>query len=127
MPPDTKLDRAFELPIEVDSQRLLSLCAGKPEVLIECLELLIAEVASNRRQIDQALVSNDMRAMSIGVHSLRGSASLIGATRVRDLAAIIENEVEAGVVRPVAKQWQTLDRELDRCMASVQALLRMLR
>lgn len=123
---DEKLARVSDASPAIDSQRLLSLCAGKPDVLIQCLELLIAEVASNRLQVDQALAANDARALGVGVHNLRGSMSLIGAAQARDLAAAIENDVDAGDVRTVANQWQKLDRELNQCMANVRALLRAL-
>ncbi|MFZ0888845.1 MAG: Hpt domain-containing protein [Candidatus Binataceae bacterium] len=77
----------------IDSLRLEGV-----DFLREMVDLFKAEVPKGVRELGQALDGGDSARVTIIAHTLKGTAGIFGATRMRALAGSIERAARAGSV-----------------------------
>jgi CheY-like chemotaxis protein len=85
---------------------------GDPKLLLEVIDLFLAETPSAVNQLRAALRRPDWKAGQVIAHTLKGSASNLGADRLASLFREIEHQAKAGVVPQAAAKLQTVDQEL---------------
>jgi DNA-binding NarL/FixJ family response regulator len=94
--------------------------AGAPDFTRRLIDQFINEATARVRTLREAAGRADTPALNATAHSLKGSALIMGATRLAALCAQIEDQVAAAPARPVAA---ALIAEIDRELVSVQQAL----
>ncbi len=70
---------------------------GGENILKLLVDIFTAEEApSCLSHIEEAIQAGDATELAEGAHKLKGSAAQLGATRLRELCAILESEARAG-------------------------------
>jgi len=92
---------------------------GQPDPLSELLELFFRDAEPRLKQMELAVTSGDMPKLAAAAHTLKGSASNLGARRLSALCASLEKQGKAGDATGTA---ETL-AEAVAAFATVRALL----
>lgn len=77
---------------------------------IELLESFLSRVALEMDQIDDAVAVNDTDALCSRAHSVKGMAGNVGASRVADAAAVVEDAARDGQLERVPRAAAILRR-----------------
>jgi two-component system sensor histidine kinase/response regulator len=113
-------------PGRVQLDDLLAVCRAGDHINRELLkEMLALFIEDNRRRVDLAIAaadSGDRLELRSAVHAIKGSAALVGAAHLRDLASDIELRVVQGNVDNVAASTQSLRTEFDAVAATLRSL-----
>lgn len=113
-------------PGRVHLDDLLTVCRAGDHVNRELLkEMLALFIEDNRRRVDlaiEAAASGDPIGLRSAVHAIKGSAALIGAAHLRDLAGKIEMRVVSGTIRNDGADIATLRNEFDAVVATLRSL-----
>lgn len=105
---------------DLDREVLKRLQARVGAATVERLvELARANVSDRLSAARQAAKSKDRRALGVAFHSIRGSAQLVGARRLEEIAARCETRSRAGEIEFVAPALE----ELAEALASVERVL----
>lgn len=79
-----------------DSAAALALVGGKRELVVRLVDLFLEQLDTSIGAIVAAVRARDPEAQKKAAHALKGSAAVIGAKRLRELAAGLEQEGRAG-------------------------------
>ena len=113
-------------PGQVQLHDLLRVCRTGDHVTDALLkEMLGLFIADNGRRIDlarQAARSGDHLALRGAVHAIKGSAALIGATRLRDLAGDLELRVVSGTARNAESATEIMREEFAAVVKTLHSL-----
>lgn len=88
-------------------------------------EMLGLFIADNGRRIDlaqQAAKRGDHLALRGAIHAIKGSAALIGATRLRDLAGDLELRVVSGTARNTESATEIMREEFAAVVKTLHSL-----
>ena len=69
---------------------------GQPDPLSELLDLFFRDAEPRLKQMEEAVTSGDMPKLAAAAHTLKGSASNLGARRLSALCASLEKQGKAG-------------------------------
>jgi CheY-like chemotaxis protein len=94
---------------------------GQPDPLVELADLFTRESEKSLRQIEQALGQHEAVAIARAAHSLKGSASNLGAHRLAALCAAMEQNAKNEEWPPLPEQLNNLQGELARVRESLEA------
>lgn len=105
-------------PSNLDELRAL---AG-PEALRESIALFVSGAGTNLEALREAQRQNDLKALAYTAHSLRGSCAIIGARRMAELAARLEDlaREDAGDAG-IAELLDRLDGEFANTRSALEA------
>lgn len=106
----------------LDVDGLLARCQGSASTLATLLDLCMGQVVKDTDTLRTAIKDCDPKGAMISAHNLRGLALLIGAERLGELAASIEDSGEAGDLPGIGQRSDQLEREVDRCMEMLRHL-----
>jgi HPt (histidine-containing phosphotransfer) domain-containing protein len=110
-------------PGSIDTRNLLSVCRSGDAVDHALLrEMLGYFINENERRVttsQQAVVAGDREALRQLAHAMRGSAAMLGAGRLHDLAWSLEMDALSSELQVLARAVNKLRTELD---AVVEAL-----
>jgi HPt (histidine-containing phosphotransfer) domain-containing protein len=120
------MSRSDAIPGQVRLDDLIQVCRNGTEInealLMEMLSLFIGENSRRVDVISDAASHGRPQELRAALHALKGSAALIGADRLRYLAADMEDAVvTASGADPVAASGE-LAREFSAVVATLQAL-----
>jgi two-component system sensor histidine kinase/response regulator len=90
-----KSAHAMESPIDVGVITGLRDLPGRPEPLVELIELFLKDAQPKLERMNSALERKDFTSLALAAHSLKGSASNLGARRLADLCATLEKRAKA--------------------------------
>ena len=111
-------------PGSVDISQVLSVCRSGESLDSALLKELLGHfVTQNRRRMaaaSEAVHGGDRPALREIAHAVTGSAALMGATRLRELASTIEHQAVPGDINLLRAAVHALNREF----AAVIAVLR---
>jgi CheY-like chemotaxis protein/HPt (histidine-containing phosphotransfer) domain-containing protein len=71
---------------------------GQPDPLRELIELFLRDAQPRLEQLDQAAGASDLARVGAAAHTLKGSASNLGARRLSSLSAALEKQAKAGEI-----------------------------
>jgi HPt (histidine-containing phosphotransfer) domain-containing protein len=107
----------------IDPDILRRIVGNDPEFLREVLEDFVCHAQSEVTAIRAAFVSEDAEHMKIPTHSLKGSASLVGACQVVDACTQLEAAACANDWPMIHQMMPRLDRLMQDIKTSANALL----
>lgn len=102
-----------------DSAAALALVGGKRELVVRLVDLFLEQLDASIAAIVAAVRAGDPEAQKKAAHALKGSAAVIGAKRLRELAASLEQEGRAG--RCSAAELQPLREAAQATAGSMRA------
>jgi HPt (histidine-containing phosphotransfer) domain-containing protein len=77
--------------------------------IAELLEMALETGAKHRRTLADALAAGDAQLVARAAHSIKGSAGNIGASRVAELAAELEERARAGDLTDAPERVAAID------------------
>jgi HPt (histidine-containing phosphotransfer) domain-containing protein len=121
-----QLDRGLmeSAPGSIDTRNILSVCHSGDTVDHELLrEMLGYFIDENERRIvgsQEAVVSGDRESLRQLAHAMRGSAAMLGAGRLHDLAWSLEMDADRHDLQLLARSVNTLRLELDAVVTALR-------
>ena len=92
---------------------------GQPDPLAELIELFFRDARPRLQKMEAALAAKDFSALAAAAHSLKGSASNLGARRLASLCASLETEAKgqelsetANILLDVKSEFQQVEQTL---------------
>jgi HPt (histidine-containing phosphotransfer) domain-containing protein len=111
-------------PGSIDTSNILSVCRSGDSIdralLREMLGYFIDENQRRMTTSQQAVVSGDRQALRQLAHAIRGSAAMLGAGRLHDLAWSLELDAETGELQLLARDVSRLRIELDAVVLALR-------
>ena len=92
---------------------------GQPDPLSELLDLFFRDAEPRLKQMEAAVASGDMPKLAAAAHTLKGSASNLGARRLSALCASLEKQGKAGDAAGARETFS----EIGAAFAAVRELL----
>jgi HPt (histidine-containing phosphotransfer) domain-containing protein len=108
--------------VDLDIDGLLTRCQGSTSALATLLDLCMSQAVKDIDALCTAIDHCDANGVMVSAHNLRAMASLIGAERLRELAASIEDSGEAGNLSAVGQWSDQLEQEVERCIDTLRHL-----
>jgi len=109
------VDRAAERP--VDLAVAMRWLGGDRRLLCELVGIFVDDGPKRIQAIRAALTASDVRQVEQVAHSLKGSASILGATRLQTAALALEDAAHDGHTEDGPALVAQIARELDKVMA----------
>ena len=109
------MDRAAERP--VDLAVAMRWLGGDRRLLCELVGIFVDDGPKRIQAIRAALTTSDVRQVEQVAHSLKGSASILGATRLQTAALALEDAAHDGHTEDGPALVAQIARELDKVMA----------
>jgi HPt (histidine-containing phosphotransfer) domain-containing protein len=109
------VDRATEHP--VDLSVALRWLGGDRHLLSELVGIFVEDGPKRVQAIRLALTASDVRQVEQVAHSLKGSASILGATQLQSAALALEDAAHDGHTENGPALVAQIARELDKVMA----------
>jgi len=106
------VDRAAELP--VDLAVAMRWLGGDRGLLSELVGIFVDDGPKRLQAIRVALTASDIQQLEHVAHSLKGSAAILGATRLQTAALALEDAAHAGHTENGPDLVAAIARELDR-------------
>jgi histidine phosphotransfer protein HptB len=114
-----------ELPI-LDPESIENLRALSPEgddsFLKEIIGIFLDDTPVRLNEMRVAFAANDQATFSRAAHSIKGSASNLGAMRLRGLAEKLEHASKHGSLSELAAQLPAMDAEFAAAKAELERL-----
>ncbi len=114
---------APNLPPAIDMEVLRSLRElqepGEPDPVLELVDLFLSDAQPRLDQLQTALAASDWPRISGQAHSLKGSASNLGAKHLSALCAQLEKVVRAGETTGLAPQIEQIIAEFRRVKSAL--------
>jgi HPt (histidine-containing phosphotransfer) domain-containing protein len=111
-------------PGAIDLSNLEAVCRNGESFNTALLKELVGHfIEQNRRRLDQAsdaAETGNREALRDLAHAVKGSASLLGAGRLHELAFDLEHRAEPGELSDLRKAVATLNSEFDAVRASIR-------
>lgn len=73
------------------------------EVLSDLFTLFVADINSHLDACNAALEKGDLESLAENAHRMKGGAGSLGCHRVKDLAAVLQDEAERHAAAPVLR------------------------
>jgi CheY-like chemotaxis protein len=92
---------------------------GRPEPLLELIELFLKDAHPRLARMNSALAAKDLSALALAAHSLKGSASNLGARRLAELCATLEKHAKSSDLKESANLLLETQSEFHRVEAAL--------
>jgi two-component system, sensor histidine kinase and response regulator len=92
---------------------------GRPEPLVELIQLFLKDAHPKLERMNSALRGKDLTTLALAAHSLKGSASNLGARRLADLCAAMEKHAKASDLAESANILLETESEFHRVEAAL--------
>ncbi|CAN5813493.1 hypothetical protein BH23ACT11_BH23ACT11_01730 [soil metagenome] len=96
---------------------------GKPDIVEELVSLALEGAANNIRDLKTAVAKDDAQAVYRLSHTLRGSSGNIGANRMSQICAALEESARSKDLVNAQELLSRLEREFERVKHSLQTLI----
>lgn len=113
-------DSSEATPLLYDPDGLLQRCMGDAALVEELLEIFQTESVTQMQALKTALDSSDADKIRFNAHAVKGSASYLGAAKVKELALEIEILGKAGNVDEAVQQFPNLENAFQLLIEQLQ-------
>jgi two-component system sensor histidine kinase/response regulator len=94
-----------------------------PELLADLVAMFLRDAATRVQELREAVAAHDRARLRAVSHSLKGSAGNLGARRLAELAAAVEDQSADGALEGAAESVGRIEEELERLPAVLPAAL----
>ncbi|HEY4442082.1 MAG TPA: Hpt domain-containing protein [Candidatus Elarobacter sp.] len=105
----------------LDLSRLIEAFEDDTAGIAELLEMAMETGRKHQRALAEAIANGDAEGVRRAAHSIKGSSGNIGANRVMEVAAELEQRARAGDLNDAATSAASIDAEYARVDAEVRA------
>jgi two-component system, NarL family, sensor histidine kinase BarA len=84
----------------IDWSRSLELSNNKPELAVELLDMLVADLPKFKEQIQASFEQKDRSMLKHYLHKLHGACCYCGVPQLRSLVKTTEEDIQAGLELP---------------------------
>jgi HPt (histidine-containing phosphotransfer) domain-containing protein len=106
-----------ELPFSMET--LMEQCGGMVSVVESVLDAFLEQVPTDTNEMETGLASGDLLMVSKAAHRLKGTAGVLGATKLHPLCAALELAGKQGNSEESAKIYNELKSEAQLCVEAV--------
>jgi len=106
-----------DFPFKIET--LLEQCGGNRDVGGVILDEFIIQVASDISELESYINNGDLVQVGKVGHRLKGTAGVLGATKLHTLCIALETAGKDGNAEKAASVYHELKEETDRCVAAV--------
>ena len=103
-----------ELPVPIDPEQLAGLVGGDQAKVEKFLRMFVETTPETLGQLAESIRTNDADGITRTAHKLKGSAAMIGARPMAELATAIEHQARRGDLKDVAALGDDLDAAFSR-------------
>lgn len=93
---------------------------GDPDIIIELSDLFFENAPGKIEAIRGAIERGDAKALHVAAHSLKGSSSYLGASKLSALAKELENMGRAGSLEGAGEKLAQIESEYDRVRSALE-------
>ncbi|MDR2114858.1 MAG: Hpt domain-containing protein [Planctomycetaceae bacterium] len=108
-----------ELPFSMET--LMEQCGGSKIVVESVLDEFLKQVSVDTAEMETCLASGDLLTVSKASHRLKGTAGVLGASKLHPLCAALELAGKQGNAADAAQIYNELKVEAQRCVEAVPA------
>jgi two-component system, sensor histidine kinase and response regulator len=124
--PETAAATAAELEKEILDPKVLAELRelrepGMPDPLVELIDLFLKDAPSRIDKLRTAIAQNDPGALCAAAHSLKGSASNLGAKNMAEHCMHLEKQARAGMLTEAPQWLQRIETEFSRVYTALEA------
>ena len=87
---------------------------GEPDIVTELIDLFLRDTPPRLAALKDAIQEGDAQALSQTAHTLKGSSSNMGATRLAALNAELQSKASDGALKDASRLLAQLDNEFER-------------
>ena len=106
-----------DFPFKIET--LLEQCGGNREVGGVILDEFIIQVAADIKELESCINSGDLVQVGKVGHRLKGTAGVLGASKLHSLCIALEAAGKEGNAEEAASVYHKLKAETDLCVAAV--------
>ena len=106
-----------DFPLKIET--LLEQCGGSKEVGAIVLDEFLVQVDADTKEIETCLANGDLTQAGKVGHRLKGTAGVIGASKLHSVCFAMEIAGRDGDADTANKTYPDLKAEADRCVAAV--------
>ncbi|MDR1268080.1 MAG: Hpt domain-containing protein [Planctomycetaceae bacterium] len=106
-----------ELPFSMET--LMEQCGGSDIVVQSVLDEFLVQVPNDTAEMETSLASGDLLMVSKAAHRLKGTASVLGASKLHPLCAALELAGKQGNADEAAKIYSELKIAAQQCVDAV--------
>jgi HPt (histidine-containing phosphotransfer) domain-containing protein len=106
-----------ELPFSMAT--LMEQCGGMASVVVTVLDEFLKQVPTDTNEMETGLASGDLLTVSKAAHRLKGTAGVLGASKLHPLCAALELAGKQGNADEAAKIYGELKTEAQLCADAV--------
>ncbi|HSA03014.1 MAG TPA: Hpt domain-containing protein, partial [Candidatus Paceibacterota bacterium] len=92
-----------------------------PDPLAELIDLFLKDAPSRLQKVRTAIEQNDPNALCAAAHSLKGSASNLGARRMAEICMNLEKQARVGFLADAPDLLQGVEQEYVKVQAALEA------
>ena len=96
-----------------DHEGALRRMGGDESLLYEVIAIFREDVVKRLESLSQAIDAGNSDDAQLHAHAIKGSAANVGATRIQELAEVMEREAKAGNLPTVAGKLAALESQID--------------
>jgi HPt (histidine-containing phosphotransfer) domain-containing protein len=108
-----------ELPFSMET--LMEQCGGMTSVVVSVLDAFLEQVPTDTNEMETCLANGDLLTVSKAAHRLKGTAGILGASKLHPLCAALELAGKQGNADEAAKIYNELKTEAQLCIDAVPA------
>ena len=98
---------------------LLEQCGGNKDIGGVILDEFLVQVADDTKEMESCLASGNLVQVGKAGHRLKGTAGVLGASKLHSLCFALETAGKNGNAEEAAHVYPELKAETDRCIAAV--------
>lgn len=106
----------------IERETLVERCMGNLSFVQALLEELEATGRDRIRTIVSSLESGDTAGIAAAAHSLKGAASIMGALKLSEIAADVEQTADEGKLADLDGKVGQLRSEMSRCLRCIPTI-----
>jgi HPt (histidine-containing phosphotransfer) domain-containing protein len=106
-----------ELPFSMET--LMEQCGGMADVVRSVLDAFLEQVPTDTKEMETGLASGDLLTVSKAAHRLKGTAGVLGASKLHPLCAALELAGKQENAEDATKIYSELKTEAQLCVDAV--------
>ena len=108
-------------------ETLLEQCGGSKEVGELIFDEFLIQIEADMKEMESCVASGDLTQTGKVGHRLKGTAGVLGASKLHSLCFALEEASKSGNAEEVGKIYPELKTEAERCAVAVPEALSQLR
>jgi signal transduction histidine kinase/PleD family two-component response regulator/HPt (histidine-containing phosphotransfer) domain-containing protein len=101
----------------IDARMLVERCVGKPEIASKVLDTFEKQIVTDLEKLKRSFADHDVETFTRVAHTVKGSAGMLSADRIRAVAAQLEQLGKDRTIDAAGEAIERLGEEVRQCLA----------